>query len=146
MVMEAMAIVAMEGSVASGLVDINHDGTHITSNISAAVLLISRFTDLDGYHQFQQPMGPFEKTLTGARLEIGEGDLSGVEFYVAVKQRLSDDTVWQGPFDVEDDGMIHLLGVEDGRYFAFKISQDNPIAIWQIDALELFGSVGEGQV
>jgi|SRR3954470_1417039 hypothetical protein len=144
--MVATAIGAMEVSVASGLVDINHDGTHITSNISAAVLLVSRFTDLDGYHQLQQPIGAFEKTLTGVRLEIGEGSLDGVEFYIAVKQRLGDEAIWYGPYAVEDDGMIHLLGVEDGRYFAFKISQDNPVAIWQIDALEFFGSVGEGQV
>lgn len=137
---------------AIGLVDIVRTKTngavdHYSSTSNARVLLETKFFDLDGYTQLQNPIGNLEKTLSGVVLELGQGNLSSVNLFVGVKQRLKDDAIWYGPFSLEEgDEMIHTLGVEDARFFAFRIVDESPVSVWQISAMELYGLVGEGQV
>lgn len=149
MAMVATALVAalgMEVKLSEGLVSILHNTTRFGSNSFAEVLLESKFTDLDGFHQFQQSIAQFDKTLTGVRLEIGDGDISTVELYIGVKQRLNDTAIWYGPFSVADgDNMIHTLGVEDAKLFALRIIDSSPQSLWQLSAIELFGEIGEGR-
>lgn len=145
-------MVSEDCSLAEGLVKITlvHDGatSYFGGNSNLEAFVESKFFDLDGYSLIQTPIGNFEKTLTGVRVELGEDtdDISTVQFYVGVKQRLKDTPVWYGPYSLEDgDDIIHLLDVEDGRYFAFRIIDPTPISIWSMSAMEIFGSIGEGR-
>ena len=121
--------------------------TYYGSVSSGYVMLETKFFDLDGYTSLQIPVGNLEKTITGVRLELGEGVLTNVNLYVGVKQRLKDTPFWYGPFSLaEADDMIHTLDVEDARFFAFRIIDSAPLSVWQVSAMELFGTISEGRV
>jgi len=137
--------------MSSGVVKITHvsqgQTTYYGSISSLTVLLESKFFDLDGYTLLQQPVGNLEKFLTGMVLEIGDGVLTNVAFYVGVKQRLKDDPTWYGPYSISQaDDMVHLIGVEDARHFAFRIVDTAPISCWSVTAMELYGGLSEGRV
>lgn len=138
-------------SMSSGIVKITHthEGrtTYYGSISSLTVLLETKFFDLDGYTSLQQAVGNFEKTIVGVLLEIGNGMLENVSLYVGTKQRLKDDPVWYGPFSLEEaDEMIHTIGVEDARHFAFRVVDTAPLSCWSMSAMELYGSISEGRV
>lgn len=111
------------------------------SDVAPIIEVESKFTDLSEFLPPELAAAFKDKLIDELRVEVEGTVTNSLWIFVGTKERLKDDPVWYGPYELNNaDYMVHPE-CDENRYFGFKIVDQQPVDSWKITAIEIFGKV-----